>query len=89
MKFCSQCGAKLPDEAKFCDSCGAAQQAAGTSSNRSAASEPETKPGKKTLGQKMMDNFRTNMALQKERRKKFKWWYWVIIAVALAYFMNL
>lgn len=88
MKFCSQCGAKLPDEAKFCDRCGAAQQAVNTSSNRSAAPEPEEQPGKRTLGQKMMDNFRTNMALQKERRKNFKWWYWVIIAMALAYFFN-
>lgn len=88
MKFCSQCGAKLPDEAKFCDSCGAAQQAVNTSSNRSTSSEPQITTGKKTLGQKMMDNFRTNMALQKERRKNFKWWYWVIIAMALAYFFN-
>ena len=88
MKFCSQCGAKLPDEAKFCDSCGAAQQVANTSSNPSAASDSEKKTGKRTLGQTMMDNFRTNMALQKERRKNFKWWYWVIIAIALAYFLN-
>ena len=36
----------------------------------------------------MMENFRTNRALQKQRLKNFKWWYWVIIAVALAYFMG-
>ena len=36
----------------------------------------------------MMENFRTNMKLQKERRNNIKWWYWVIIAVALAYFMG-
>ena len=89
MKFCSQCGAKLPDEAKFCDSCGAAQQAAANSSNSSTSSKPEVKTEKKTLGQKMMENFRTNMALQKERRNNIKWWHWVIIAMLTAALLNM
>ena len=80
MKYCSNCGTQLPDEANFCESCGARQQAERQSS---------TPQRKKSLGEKMMDNFHTNMKLQKERRKNFKWWYWVIIAVALAFFMNL
>ena len=84
MKFCTKCGAKLPDEAKFCDSCGAPQQAAANSSNSSTSSKPEVKTEKKTLGQKMMENFRTNMALQKERRNNIKWWHWVIIAMLTA-----
>lgn len=96
MKYCSQCGAQLPDEALFCDSCGTRQQAARQSttsqqtmrqSNTRRQVEPEPQP-KKTLGQKMMDNYRTNRAMQKERLKNIKWWHWVIIAVALAYFMG-
>ena len=82
MKYCSQCGTQLPNEAKFCENCGARLQVSDQTDNR------QSKSSKKTLGQKMMDNFHTNMELQKERRKKFKWWYWVIIAVALAYFMS-
>jgi uncharacterized membrane protein YvbJ len=82
MKYCSQCGTQLPNEAKFCENCGARLQVSDQTDNR------QSKSSKKTLGQKMMDNFHTNMELQKERRKKFKWWYWVIIAVALAYFMG-
>lgn len=82
MKYCSQCGTQLPNEAKFCENCGARLQVSDQTDNR------QSKSSKKTLGQKMMDNFHTNMELQKERRKKIKWWYWVIIAVALAYFMS-
>ena len=82
MKYCSQCGTQLPNEAKFCENCGARLQVSDQTDNR------QSKSSKKTLGQKMIDNFHTNMELQKERRKKIKWWYWVIIAVALAYFMS-
>ena len=32
MKYCTNCGAQLPDEAKFCESCGTRQQAAPQSS---------------------------------------------------------
>lgn len=88
MKFCSQCGTKLPDEAKFCENCGAHIEAPRQSAPRESISREPDVPKKKTLGQKMMDNFHTNMALQRERRKNIKWWYWVIIAVALAYFMG-
>ena len=88
MKYCSNCGAQLPDEAKFCGSCGTQQQSvvrpnAAQKMENNESDEP--KKGK-TLGQKMMDNYRTNM----ENRKKLwsKWWYWVIIAAALACLMN-
>ena len=83
MKYCTNCGAQLPDEAKFCESCGTRQQA----EPQSSAPQEEVKK-KKSLGEKMMENFRTNMKLQKERRNNILWWYWVIIAVALAYFMG-
>ena len=86
MKYCSNCGAQLPDEAKFCDSCGTQQQAAARpkAAPKNVKNEDDEPPKKKTLGQKMMENYHTNM----ENRKKLwgKWWYWVIIAVALAYF---
>lgn len=91
MKYCTKCGASLPDEALFCEKCGARQESASQSDSRPSSSDPEPKSesqGEKTLGQKMMDNYRTNRALQKQRLKNFKWWYWVIIAVALAYFMG-
>ena len=84
MKYCSNCGTQLPDEAKFCESCGTRQQAAPQTSI-----PPKVEKKKKSLGEKMMENFHTNMELQKERRKNFKWWYWVIIAVALAYIFNM
>lgn len=80
MKYCSNCGTQLPDEAQFCRNCGMSQQP--------AASQPAA-PEKKSLGQKMMDNFHTNMELQKQRRSKFKWWYWVIIAMLVAYALNM
>ena len=86
MKYCSNCGAQLPDEAKFCDSCGTQQQAAARpkAAPKNVKNEDDEPPKKKTLGQKMMENYHTNM----ENRKKLwgKWWWWVIIAVALAYF---
>ena len=85
MKYCSNCGTQLPDEAKFCENCGAPQQAA----RQATSSRQEEKKSKKSLGAKMMENFHTNMELQKQRRKNIKWWYWVIIAVALAYFFNM
>lgn len=92
MKYCSNCGAQLPDEAKFCGSCGTPQQPVArpkaTHKKVKKAKEKESDEPKKekTIGQKMMDNYRTNM---KNRRKLWgKWWYWVIIAVALAYFMG-
>jgi len=84
MKYCSQCGSQISDDARFCEKCGSRVQ----SGRQTADYEPEP-PKKKTLGQKMMDNFRTNMELQRERRRNFKWWYWVIIAIALAYFLKL
>ena len=86
MKYCSNCGTQLPDEAKFCNSCGTQQlSAAQPKAAKNTVKQESDEPKKgKTLGQKMMDNYRTNM----ESRKKLwgKWWYWVIIAVALAYF---
>ena len=66
MKYCSNCGTQLPDEAKFCENCGTRQQAAPEPS----APQKEVKK-KKSLGEKMMENFHTNMELQKERRKNF------------------
>ena len=81
MKYCSNCGARLLDNANFCNECGARQQA--------APENAAPQQGKKSLGEKMMDNYRTNRELQKKRWANFKWWYWVIIAVALAYFLNL
>jgi uncharacterized membrane protein YvbJ len=92
MKYCYKCGTQLPDEANFCENCGAPQQAAGQATaqrQEEKKSRQEEKKSKKSLGAKMMDNFHTNMELQKQRRKNFKWWYWVIIAVALAYFFNM
>ena len=94
MKYCMKCGTSLPDEAMFCEKCGARQQAEPSAKQQSAdqsssrMSSAQSEPKKKSLGEKMMDNFRTNRALQKQRLKNFKWWYWVIIAVALAYFMG-
>lgn len=88
MKYCSNCGAQLPDEAKFCASCGTQQQAAVRSeATQKKETEESDKPQKgKTIGQKMMENYQTNT---KNRRKLWgKWWYWVIIAVALAYFLG-
>ncbi len=95
MKYCSNCGAQLPDEAKFCDSCGTKQQSVARpkaahnpkAAHKKVKEESHEPQNEKTLGQKMMDNFHTNM----ENRRKLwgKWWYWVIIAVALAYFMGL
>ena len=86
MKYCSKCGTQLPDEAKFCDSCGTQQQSVARpkAAYKTIKEESDEPRKRKTLGQKMMDNFHTNM----ENRKKLwgKWWYWVIIAVALAYF---
>ena len=57
MKYCSQCGTQLPNEAKFCENCGARLQVSDQTDNR------QSKSSKKTLGQKMMDNFHTNMEL--------------------------
>ena len=62
MKYCTNCGAQLPDEAKFCESCGTRQQAA----PQSSAPQEEVKK-KKSLGEKMMENFRTNMKMKKEK----------------------
>jgi uncharacterized membrane protein YvbJ len=88
MKYCSNCGTQLPDNAQFCASCGTPQQATIKTSKRSTSSSPETrtenKSEKKTLGQKMMDNYRTNMALRRERIKNLKWWHWVLIAMLVA-----
>ena len=87
MKYCSNCGTQLPDEAKFCGSCGTPQQpVTRPKTTKKVKKESDEPQKKKTIGQKMMDNYRTNM---KNRRKLWgKWWYWVIIAVALAYFMG-
>ena len=101
MKYCTNCGTQLPDEAQFCRNCGTRMSSQDNSRRDDYRRDDNRRDEdrrdhfhqsegskKKTLGEKMMDNFRTNMALQKERRKNFKWWYWVIIAVALAYFMG-
>lgn len=85
MKYCSNCGAQIPDEANFCGSCGTPQQA----TRQTTTQRQEERKSKKSLGAKMMENFHINMELQKQRRKNFKWWYWVIIAIALAYIFNM
>ncbi len=87
MKYCSKCGTQLPDQAKFCENCGAPQQSV---SDSAAPSNNYEEPKKKTMGQKMKDNFKNNMELQAERRKSLlgKWWFWALLAVALAYFMG-
>ena len=83
MKYCSNCGSQLPDNANFCNKCGTRMQAAST------ASTPQNEVKKKSLGEKMMENYRANREIQKKRWANLKWWHWVIIAAALAYFMNL
>ena len=73
MKFCSNCGAQLPDNANFCGSCGA----------RLGASQPqfnEQQPKQKMFS---MDNFRANRAAQKQRLAKMKWWHWAIITIGV------
>ena len=39
MKYCTNCGAQLPDEAKFCESCGTRQQAVLCSTRRGEKEE--------------------------------------------------
>ena len=87
MKYCSNCGTQLPDQAKFCEKCGAPQQSV---SRPAEPSNNNVEPEDKTIGQKMKDNFKANMQLQAERRKTLfgKWWFWALLAVALAYFMG-
>ena len=46
MKYCSKCGAELPDEAKFCTKCGIT---IGQDNNMSSHSKKEPKVNKKTI----------------------------------------
>lgn len=73
MKYCPNCGAQLPDNARFCSVCGSQLGA--------APQQPYEEPKKQKFIS--MDNFKANREAQKQRVAKIKWWQWALIAIGV------
>ena len=82
MKYCSNCGAQLPDNANFCSSCGTRFNAPQQPYQQQPYQQPQEQPQKQKFFS--MDNFRANREAQKQRRAQIKWWQWALIAIGVA-----
>ena len=76
MKYCSNCGAQIPDNANFCPACG----------TRFAAAPPpqyQQPQYQQPAPQKMsyMDKVRAARETQKQKQGRIKWWMWALIAI--------
>ena len=74
MKYCTNCGAQIPDNANFCPSCG---------TRLGTAPQPQYQqpaPHKMTY----MDKVRAAREAQKQKNGQIKWWMWALIAVGSA-----
>lgn len=87
MKYCPNCGAQLPDDAKFCASCGTPLAAPQQPQQQyqqpyqQAYQQPQAEQAPQKKKFFSMDNFRANLEAQKQRRAKMKWWHWALIAI--------
>ena len=75
MKYCSYCGAQMPDDALFCPNCGKR-----VSTPDQSPQQPAGQPHRKFIS---MDNYRANREAQKQRRAQMKWWHWALIAIGV------
>lgn len=78
MKYCPNCGAQLPDNARFCSVCGSQL---GAAPQQPQYQQPQEQPKKQKFIS--MDNFKANREAQKQRVAKIKWWQWALIAIGV------
>lgn len=87
MKYCTNCGARIPDNANFCPSCGTRFGAAPQPPYQQPYQQPQyQQPYQQPAPQKMsyMDKVRAAREAQKQKNGQIKWWMWALIGIGTA-----